>query len=103
MVTYGGLVGGIGGLWRYDMIKKERAARIAAQNRLAELQKEWEEERRGFREALAEARRLAEEQAAEERRLAAQDRQAFLAALTELTAEIAHMRRQRNGDAHNGQ
>lgn len=121
MLTYGGLVGGIGGLWRYDMIKKERAARIAAQNQLAEFQKQWQAERQGLIEALAEARRLAAERAAEERRLAAEraaeerqeaaeerrqaaeDRQAFLSVLSELTAEIAHIRQQRNGDTHNGQ
>ena len=147
MLTYGVLVGGVGGLWRYDVIKKERAARIAAQTQLAELQKQWQEERQGLMEALAEARRqaeeraaeerqraaearrqaeeraaeerqrtaedrrlaeeraaeerrLAEERAAEERRQAAEDRRAFLSALTELTAELAHIRQQRNGGSH---
>ncbi len=125
MLTYGGLVGGIGGFWRYDMIKKERAARIAAQNQLAELQKQWQEERQGLMEErqglmdkLAEERRQAAEerqrrmeaelqqleetrrQAAEERR---QEHQAFMAALTELTAEIAHLRQQRNGNVQSGQ
>ena len=103
MLTYGGLVGGIGGFWRYDMIKKERAARIAAQNQLVELQKQWQEERQELMEELAEARRLANERAAEERRLATEDRRAFLAALTELTAEIAHLRQQRNGNGQSGQ
>ena len=102
MLTYGGLVGGLGGFWRYDMIKKERAARIAAQNQLAELQKQWQEERQGLMEELAEARRLADERAAEERQQAAEDRRAFLAALSELTAEIAQLRQQRNGNTHNG-
>ncbi len=103
MLTYGGLVGGIGGFWRYDMIRKERAARIAAQMQVAELQKQLEEAR-AKNAAIREEERL---QATEERRLAAeerrQERQAFLAALTELTAEIAHMRQQRNGGSHNGQ
>ena len=139
MLTYGGLVGGIGGFWRYDMIKKERAARIAAQNQLAELQKQWQEERQGFMEErqgfmeerqelmeeLAEARRLANEraaeerqqaaeerhqaaeerqQAAEDRQQAAEDRSIFLSALSELTAEIAYLRQQRNGNGNgNGQ
>lgn len=102
MLTYGGLVGGIGGFWRYDMIKKERAARIAAQNQLAELQRQWQEERQGLMEELAEARRLANERAAEERQQAAEERRqehrAFMAALSELTAEIAHLRHQRNGN-----
>lgn len=116
MLTYGGLAGGIGGFWRYDMIKKERAARIAAQLQVVELQKQLEEQRarntaareeaiRQAEEAIrqaAEDRRLADERAAEERRQAAEDRQALLAALSDLTAEIAHLRRQRNGDAQNG-
>ena len=85
MLTYSALVGGIGGLWQYDMIRKERAARIAAQKQLAELQRQWQEER---------------ERAAQQ---AAEERQAFLAALSDLTAEIAHLRQQRNGDTHNGQ
>ena len=113
------------------MIKKERAARIAAQNQLAELQKQWQEERqqeheafmatmeelrrnsaeereRAAQQATEERERAAEErertakQAAEERERAAQERQAFLAVLTELSAEIAYLRQQRNGGTHNG-
>lgn len=98
MLTYGGLVGGIGGFWRYDMIKKERAARIAAQMQVAELQKQLQEQRAKSAAVREAAIRQAEEerrQAAEERR---QEHQAFLAALTELTAELAHLRQQRNGN-----
>ena len=102
MLTYAALVGGLGGFWRYNMIKKERAARIAAQNQLAELQKQWQEERQNLMVALAEERERAAQQAAEERRQAAEDRQAFLSALSELTSEIARLRQQRNGDGHNG-
>ena len=110
MLTYGGLVGGIGGFWRYDMIKKERAARVAAQMQAAELQKQLEEVRAKNAAAREEEHSrlmsvLAEERqrAAEDRQQAAEDRQAFLSALSELTAEIAHLRQQRNGDTHNGQ
>ncbi len=78
------------------MIKRERAARIAAQVQVAELQKQLAEERAKNAAIREEQRR----QAAEERR---QEHQAFMAALTELTAEIAHLRQQRNGDGHNGQ
>ena len=135
MLTYGGLVGGLGGFWRYDMIKKERAARIAAQNQLAELQRKWQEERQQEHEAFmatmeelrrnsAEERERAAQQAAEEReraaeerervaqnaaeereraaQQAAEERQAFLTVLMELSAEIAHLRQQRNGNTHNG-
>ena len=103
MLTYGGLVGGIGGFWRYDMIKKERAARIAAQMQAAELQKQLEEVRAKNAADREEERKRAAQQAAEDRQQAAEDRQAFLSALSELTAEIAHLRQQRNGDTHNGQ
>ena len=103
MLTYGGLVGGIGGFWRYDMIKKERAARIAAQMQAAELQKQLEEMRAKNAADREEERKRAAQQAAEDRQQAAEDRQAFLSALSELTAEIAHLRQQRNGDTHNGQ
>ena len=92
------------------MIKRERAARIAAQVQVAELQKQLEEQRAKNAAAREAAIRQAEEerrQANEERRQAAEERQqehqAFMAALTELTAEIAHLRQQRNGDGHNGQ
>lgn len=110
MLTYGALAGGLGGFWRYDMIKKERAARIAAQNEVAELRKQLHEERlKNAARREEELRQAAEErqQAAEERQQAAEERRqehhAFMAALTELTAEIAHLHRQRNGDSHNGQ
>ena len=103
MLTCGGLVGGIGGFWRYDMIRKERAARIAAQMQAAELRKQLEEVRAKNAADREEERKRAAQQAAEDRQQAAEDRQAFLSALSELTAEIAHLRQQRNGDTHNGQ
>jgi hypothetical protein len=73
------------------MIRKERAARIAAQNQLAELQRQWQEERQNLLATFE-----------QERHQAAEDRQAFLPALSELTSEIARLRQQRNGDGHNG-
>ena len=111
------------------MIKKERAARIAAQNQLAELQRKWQEERQQEHEAFmatmeelrrnsaerreraaqqaAEERERAAQQAAEEREQAAEERrqehQALMAALSELTAELAYLRQQRNGDTRNAQ
>ena len=73
MLTYGAVVAGGWGLWIYEMIRRERAARIAAENKLAELQNEREAERRQTTEELL---RIAEErrQIAEERRLAAEVR-----------------------------
>ena len=92
------------------MIKKERAARIAAQQQAAELRKLLTEER-AKNTASREVERLRimsalveeHQHAAEERRQAAEDRRAFLSVLTELTAELAYLRQQRNGGMHNGQ
>ena len=65
MLTYGAVVAGGLGFWRYEMIKRERAARIAAENRAIAIQ----------------------QQAAEERRQAAAERERFMATMDELTTE----------------
>ena len=90
------------------MIKKERAARIAAENRLAELQKQAAAERQALSAALAEKRQqVAEERQAllaalvEERRQAAKDREAFMTAITGLVAQVTQLVAQRNGN-HRG-
>ena len=121
MLTYSAITAAAGGVWNYNMFTKMRAVIAAetrraneAEQRLAEYRQQVEEERRTMMEELTEARRQANERAAEERRLAderaaeerqqaAEDRRAFLAALTELTTEIAHLRQQRNGNGHNDQ
>ena len=71
MLTYGAIVAGGLGFWRYDMIKRERAARIAAENRSIEIQKQAAEERQTLLATLD-----------EERQQAAAERQTFLATLT---------------------
>ncbi len=112
MLTYAVLVGGIGGLWKYDMIKKERAARIAAENQLAELQKQATEERQALLAALTEERQQAaaeRQQAATERQQAATEREAFMTTITGLAAQVTQLVEQRNGnhrgngDSQNGQ
>ena len=85
MLTYSAITAAAGGVWNYNMFTKMRAV-IAAETKRAD-----EAEQR-----LAEYRQQVEE----ERR---QEHRAFMAALTELTAELAHLRQQRNGDGHNGQ
>ena len=45
MLTYGAIVAAGWGFWRYDVIKRERAARIAAENRLIAIQQQAAEER----------------------------------------------------------
>ncbi len=119
MLTYALLVGGIGGLWKYDMIKKERAARIAAEEKRAAAEGKWvAAESRLVEERAAAEKRLAEERAAAaENRLAAEnrfaeERQAFLATLVEerevtmttingLMAQMTQLLEQRNGN-HGG-
>ena len=121
MLTYSAITAAAGGVWNYNMFTKMRAVIAAetkraneAEQRLAEYRQQVEEERR---QAMEERQRQADERqrqaderqrrweedfrrSAEERQ---QEHQAFMAALTELTAEIAHLRRQRNGGNHNGQ
>ena len=123
MLTYALLVGGIGGLWKYDMIKKERAARMALENQLAETRNQLAETQAAAENRLAEERAAAEKRLAEERaaaaenRLAAEnrfaeERQAFLATLVEerevtmttingLMAQMTQLLEQRNGN-HGG-
>ncbi len=79
------------------MIKKERAARIAAENRLAEFQKQATEERQARSAALAAER----QQAAAERQQAATEREAFMTAITGLAAQVTQLVAQRNGN-HRG-
>ena len=119
MLTYSAITAAAGGVWNYDMFTKMRAVIAAEKQRadeaerlLAEYRQQMEEERR---QANDEAKRRAEEaqrrteeaqrQSEELRREAAEDRQAFLAALSELTAELVYQRQQRNGDGngHHGQ
>ena len=129
MLTYSAITAAAGGVWNYDMFTKMRAVIAAetrraneAEQKLAEyrqqaeedrriLMKQAEDERTQRAQQAEEERRRAEEErrrAEEDRRIlmqqAAEDRQAFLSALSELTTEIVRLRQQRNGsngDAHN--
>ena len=81
ILTYSALTGAGGGVWNWNMISKERAARRAAENRVAEAER-----------ALAEERKRADEQrqhADEERQRAYADQQALLAALAEERQQAA--------------
>ena len=121
-LTLGALIGGIvGGGVNYAMFSRERAARIAAETIAAEerkLREEdrrlWEEERRvreeerrvREEERVAERQRIdqlvaqvaeSQRQVAENQRQVVATQQAMLSVITELTAELAELRRQRNG------
>lgn len=103
MLTYSAITAAAGGVWNYNMFTKMRAV-IAAETKRAN---EAEQRLAEYRQQAEEERRLAAERAEEDRRQAADERrqehQAFLSALSDLTAELAYLRQQRNGEAHNGQ
>ena len=75
------------------MIRRERAARIAAENKIAEIQSEREAERRQFAEEMRlvaeEMRLVAEERRliAEERRLIAEQRLRLMDIISDLVAQ----------------
>ena len=91
----------------YAMFSRERAARIAAETMAAEQRKlreeerkQWEDERRvREEERVAERQRVDQlvAQVAESQRQVVATQQAMLSVITELTAELAELRRQRNG------
>ena len=90
ILTYSALTGAGGGVWNWNMISKERAARRAAENRAAEVER-----------ALAEERKRADEErqlAYEQRQRAYADQQALWASLNEekqaLLAALAEERQQ---------
>ena len=81
IITYSALTGAGGGVWNWNMISKERAARRAAENRAAEVER-----------ALAEERKRADEErqhADEQRQRAYADQQVLLAALAEERRQAA--------------
>ena len=90
ILTYSALTGAGGGVWNWNMISKERAARRAAENRVAEAERALAEERN----RADEERQLADEQ----RQRAYADQQALWASLNEekqaLLAALAEERRQ---------
>ena len=55
MLTYGAVVAGGLGFWRYEMIRQERAARIMAENRAIAIQQQAEAERQQFAEERRQA------------------------------------------------
>ena len=120
MLTYAAITAAAGGVWNYNMFTRMRVA-IAAEKQRADAaqQRAAAEQQR----AAAALQQMAEyrQQVEEERRQAAEERQrrmeedgrvtmqqnaeinrAMLTALAELTAEIALLRQQRNGNAQNG-
>ena len=86
MLTYGAVVAGGLGFWRYEMIKRERAARIAAENRAIAIQQQAAAERERFMATMDEL--------AMERRQAAADRERFMASITEERQQTAAALRQ---------
>ena len=86
MLTYGAVVAGGLGFWRYEMIKRERAARIAAEHRAIAIQQQAAAERERFMATMDEL--------VTERRQAAADRERFMASITEERQQTAAALRQ---------
>ena len=83
-LTLGTLTGGlIGGGVNYAMFSRERAARIAAETIAAEANKRADEERKRVDQLVVQF---------------TETQQAMLSAITALTAEVAELRHQRNGE-----
>ena len=126
MLTYAAITAAAGGVWNYNMFTKMRAAIVAEKQRAdTERQRADAAQQRAAAEqqrAAAALQQMTEyrQQVEEERRQAAEERQrrmeedrratmqqnaeinrAMLTALAELTAEIAQLRQQRNGNAQN--
>lgn len=105
MLTYSAIVAAAGGVWNYNMFTRMRAQIAAERQRadeaikqLAEYRQQTEEERRRERQAFFEA--LAEERQwiAEERQRSDENQQAFMAALSDITSQMAQLMQQRNGN-----
>ena len=77
MLTYGAVVAGGLGFWRYEMIKRERAARIAAENRAIAIQQRAEAERRQAAEQQLRLMNIIRQLAAQQRCCAAGNPGAF--------------------------
>ena len=113
MLTYAAITAAAGGVWNYNMFTRMRVAIAAEKQRadaaqqraaaalqqMAEYRQQVEEERR---QAAEERQRRMEEDGRVTMQQNAEINRAMLTALAELTAEIALLRQQRNGNAQNG-
>ena len=104
-ITLGAIVATLVGGLNIYMFVKEREARIAAENRLAEerqskdeLLEEWRAERQQWQEQLAEERRRADEHAAEQRRVADANQQVLLTTIADLTERITELAARNHGN-----
>lgn len=93
MLTYGAVVAGGLGFWRYEMIKRERAARIAAENRALAIQQQAAAERERFMATMDEL--------VTERRQATADRERFMTTIDGLVTQVNRLLQERNGN-HGG-
>ncbi len=119
MLTYAAITAAAGGVWNYNMFTKMRAA-IATEKQRADTERQRADAAQQRATAALQQMTEYRQQVEEERRQAAEERQrrmeedrratmqqnaeinrAMLTALAELTAEIAQLRQQRNGNAQN--
>ena len=97
-ITLGAIVATLVGGLNIYMFAKEREARIAAENRLAEERRNKDELLQELREELREERHRADERVAEERRRADENQQTLLATIADLTGRIADLTARNGGD-----
>ena len=98
MLTYSAITAAAGGVWNYSMFMR-MCAEIAAERKRADdaikqlegYRRQAEEERRQERDAFM-------TMLAEERRRSDENQQAFVAALSEMTAQMTRLMQQRNGN-----
>ena len=131
MLTYSAILAGVGGVWNYDMFTKMRAAIAAERSRADEAEKQFAEYRQQSEAQLAEHRQQSEAQLAEyrqqseaerrraeeerrqehesfmaalaeERRRSDENQQAFMATLSEITAQLARLAERQNGNGQGG-
>ena len=109
MLTYSAITGAAGGVWNYDMFTKMRAAIAAERSRADEAEKQLAE----YRQLAEDERRLRDEERrqeretlmtvlAEERRRWDENQQAFMAALSEITAQVTRLVERQNGNGQGG-
>lgn len=124
VLTYSAILAGVGGVWNYDMFTKMRAIIAAERSRADEAVQQLAEYRQQTEAQLAEYRQQSEAQLAEyrqqseaeyrqeresfmtalaeERRRSDENQQAFMATLSEITAQLARLAERQNGNGQGG-
>ena len=98
MLTYSAITAAAGGVWNYNMFTRMRAEIAAERKRADDAMKQLEGYRRQAEEERRQERDSFMTMLAEERRRSDENQQAFMAALSEMTAQMTRLMQQRNGN-----